>query len=100
MRELCHRYSASLSGSAAGDDDLLGYGAFTAKSVSDKGSKGQVQRESVDQSRCDRGRWPLLFHAAEPVVALVGVRAGTPANSGPRPSAMVGCVNTASRSAV
>src|ERR1041385_6447712 len=43
---------------------------------------------------------PLLFHAAEPVRALVCVRAGTPLNSGPRPSAIVGWVNTASRSVV
>ena len=37
---------------------------------------------------------------AEPALAPVCVRDPTPPNSGPRPSAMVGCVNTASRSAV
>lgn len=46
--------------------------------------------------------WQALLrcHAAGRAPALVWVRAGTPLKSGPRPSAMVGCVNTASRSAV
>ena len=56
--------------------------------------------ESFRRSRANSVCWNAsIFQTVEPV-ALARVRAGTSPKSGPSPSAMVGCVKTASRSIV